>query len=66
MDGLQGTAEPVPADALVEGEPAAVEPTGGDRGAFVRDRAHRLGTASITHQGLVAPSDDAEVAAWWA
>ena len=37
MGGLQGTAEPAPADALVEGQPTGVE-----RGAFVRDRAHRF------------------------
>jgi hypothetical protein len=37
MDGLQGMARPVPADALVERGPA-----GGGRGDFVRDRAHRF------------------------
>ncbi len=37
MDGLHETAKQVPADPLVEGEPA-----GGERGAFVRDRAHRF------------------------
>lgn len=37
MDGLQGMAEPVPAHALVEGEPIGVQ-----RGDFVRDRAHRF------------------------
>ena len=61
MDGLHEAAQQVSADLLIEGEPVP-----GERGAFVRDRAHRLGTASITHQVLVAPSDDAEVAAWWA
>ncbi len=37
MDGLQGTAEPMPPDALADREP-----TGGQRGDFVRDRAHRF------------------------
>jgi hypothetical protein len=37
MDGLDAAAGQLPAAALVEGEPTA-----GERGAFVRDRAHRF------------------------
>lgn len=54
MDGLQGTAEPVPADALVESEP-----TGGERGDFVRDRAHRF---PGRRHALKVLYDDVEVA----
>ena len=37
MDGLHGRAKPVPAEALVAGEPIGVQ-----RGAFVRDRGQRF------------------------
>ena len=54
MDGLHKPAEQVPADPLVEGEP-----TGGERGAFVRDRAHRF---PGRRNALKVLYDDVEVA----
>ena len=54
MDGLHEKAEQVPAEQLVEGEPA-----GGERGAFVRDRAHRF---PGRRNALKVLYDDGEVA----
>ncbi len=54
MDGLRALAEQVPADALVGGEP-----TGSERGAFVRDRAHRF---PGRRNALKVLYDDEEVA----
>lgn len=54
MDGLHEMAGQVPADPLVEGEPA-----GGERGAFVRDRAHRF---PGRRHALKVLYDDIEVA----
>jgi hypothetical protein len=54
MDGQHETAEQVPTDPLVEGEPA-----GGERGAFVRDRAHRF---PGRRNALKVLYDDVEVA----
>ncbi len=54
MDGLDENAERVPAEPLVEGEPA-----GGERGAFVRDRAHRF---PGRRNALKVLYDDVEVA----
>ena len=54
MDGLHETAEQVLADPLVEGEP-----TGGERGAFVRDRGHRF---PGRRNALKVLYDDVEVA----
>ncbi len=54
MDGLHETAGQVPADLLVEGEPA-----GGERGAFVRDRTHRF---PGRRNALKVLYDDVEVA----
>ncbi len=54
MDGLHETAEQVPVDPLVEGELA-----GGERGAFVRDRAHRF---PGRRNALKVLYDDVEVA----
>ena len=54
MDRLQGMAEPVPADALVKGEPTGVE-----RGDFVRNRAHRF---PGRRHALKVLYDDVEVA----
>lgn len=54
MDGLDENAERVPAEPPVEGEPA-----GGDRCAFVRDRAHRF---PGRRNALKVLYDDVEVA----
>jgi len=54
VDGLHETAEQVPVDPLVEGELA-----GGERGAFVRDRAHRF---PGRRNALKVLYDDVEVA----
>ena len=54
MDGLDAVAGQPPSDALVEGEPA-----GSERGAFVRDRAHRFPGRK---HALKVLSDDVEVA----
>jgi hypothetical protein len=54
MDGLEETAGQVPAEQLVEGGP-----TGGVRGAFVRDRAHRF---PGRRNALKVLYDDVEVA----
>ncbi len=54
MEGLRALAEQVPADALVGGEPA-----GSERGAFVRDRAHRF---PGRRNALKVLYDDVEVA----
>jgi len=54
MDGLDEVAGRLPADALVEGGPI-----GGERGAFVRDRAHRF---PGRRHALKVLYDDVEVA----
>ena len=54
MEGLHEPAGQVPADPLVEGEP-----TQGERGAFVRDRAHRF---PGRRNALKVLYDDVEVA----
>ena len=54
MDGQHETAGQVPANPLVEDEPA-----GGGRGAFVRDRAHRF---PGRRNALKVLYDDVEVA----
>lgn len=54
MDGLNEPAGRVAAESLVEGEP-----TGGERGAFVRDRAHRF---PGRRHALKVLYDDVEVA----
>ncbi len=54
MDGLDKVAGRLPADALVDGEPV-----GGERGASVRDRAHRF---PGRRHALKVLYDDVEVA----
>ena len=54
MTGLHDMPESVPAGPLVEGEPA-----GGERGAFVRDRAHRF---PGRRNALKVLYDDVEIA----
>jgi hypothetical protein len=54
MDGLYEMADQLPADPVGEGEP-----TGGQRGAFVRDRAHRF---PGRRNALKVLYDDVEVA----